>query len=216
MDLRTTRAFDLFLAGLGPEAREEALAVLEREVEDLAVLPSGPGRARAVHRRVEEALARFAALRPDVIRQVRCGKGCAHCCRLWVGVTRDEADLLAEKVREGAAAPVLARLEAQRSWEAPEEFIGKPREEASCAFLGPDGACTVYEDRPSICRAVLVASDPELCRLGDLSTKISAVINPYAEVAVSAALTLDAREAPGSPRAGRHLGTELALRLLPH
>lgn len=215
MDLRTTKAFDHFLAGLGEEAREEALAALEREVASLAALPPGPGRAREVHRRVEAALERFAALRPDVIRQVRCSKGCAHCCRLWVGVTRDEADLLAQRVEAGAARPVLARLEAQRHWASPADFIGKPREEASCAFLGPDGACAVYEDRPAICRAVLVASDPELCRQGDLDTRISAVINPYVEVAVSAALTLDAREGPEAPRAGRHLGTELARRLLP-
>jgi Fe-S-cluster containining protein len=208
MDYRTTKAFDHFLAGLDPGARENALGALAREAQAIRALPPGPERAREVHRRVDEALARFEALRPDVIAQVRCGRGCAHCCRLWVGVTRDEAALLAGRVREGTARPVRARMEAQRTWPAPADFIGRPREEASCTFLGDDGACTVYEDRPSICRAVLVASDPEHCRLGDHSTRITAVINPYVEVVVSAALTVDAEGDPPPP-AGRHLASAL-------
>ncbi|BDU73280.1 hypothetical protein METEAL_24540 [Mesoterricola silvestris] len=200
MDYRTTKAFDHFLGGLGQGAREEALRALAREVQELREVPRGAGRAREVHRRVDAAQARFAALRPDVIGQVRCGRGCSHCCRLWVGVTRDEAELLAET----GPRPDPRRLEAQRPWTSPADFIGRPREEASCVFLGPDGACGVYGDRPSICRAVLVASDPEACRDGGLATRITAVINPYVEVCVSAALTLDAEGDPPPP-AGRHL-----------
>ena len=212
MEFRTTKAFEHYLAHLGPEAREGALQALGREMRSLRALPKGPARAREVHRRVDEALARFAALKPEVVSQVRCGKGCAHCCRLWVGVTRDEAELLAERVLAGTARADPARLEAQCAWDAPAAFLGKPREEASCVFLGPDGACSVYEDRPSICRAVLVASDPEYCRTGDQLTRITAVINPYAEVVVSAALSVDAEDDPPPP-AGRHLATALGAAL---
>lgn len=208
MDYRTTKAFDLFLSRLDPEGRGEAMVVLEREVRWVRSLPPGPPRARLVHRRVDEALAEFAALKPAVVAQVRCARGCAHCCRLWVGVTRDEAALLAERVRAGTAQADAFRMEVQRHWPDPAAFIGRPREEASCPFLGPDGACVVYEDRPAICRAVLVASDPELCRLGDLETRITAVLNPYVEVLVSAALTVDAQTEP-PPAPGRHLATEL-------
>lgn len=204
MNYRTTKAFDHFLSGLGPGAREEALSALAREVGELRNLPAGAARARELHRRVDAAQERFAALRPGVVGQVRCARGCAHCCRLWVGVTRDEAALLAA----GSVRPDPDRMEAQRHWTSPAEFIGKPREQASCVFLGPDGACSVYGDRPSICRAVLVASDPEFCRGGDLSTRITAVINPYVEVVVSAALTLDAEDEPAPP-AGRHLASAL-------
>jgi Fe-S-cluster containining protein len=212
METRTTKAFDRFLEGLDPRGREEALAALEREAASLARLAPGPDRAREVHARVEEALARFAGLRPEVVARVRCGKGCSHCCRMWVGVTGDEADLLARRVAEGTARPDLRRMALQAPWGSPAEFMGRPREEADCVFLGADGACTVYEDRPSICRAVLVASDPELCRTGGLDTRITAVINPYVEVVVSAALTVDAREAPCAA-AGRNLAAELARRL---
>jgi Fe-S-cluster containining protein len=209
MDYRTTKAFDCYLSRLGREDKEDALRALEREAGSIRARTPGADRARWVHARVDEAQARFATLKPQAVAQVRCGKGCAHCCRLWVGVTRDEALLLAERVRAGTAVPDPARLEAQSRWPTPAAFLGRPREEASCVFLGPDGACGVYEDRPSICRAVLVASDPELCRLGDEDTRITAVINPYVDVVVSAALTVDAQGDP-APSAGRHLATALS------
>jgi Fe-S-cluster containining protein len=208
MNYRSTKSLDRFLALLDEEGRENALRTLARELESLREMPAGAGRARHVHAALDEAQAHFKAQRPDIIQQVRCGKGCSHCCRLWVGITRDEAELLAERVRAGTARPDPVRMEVQSRWTSPYDFIGKPREEAACVFLGDDGACTVYEDRPSICRVVLVASDPELCRAGDEETQITSVLNPYADVLASAALTVDA-EGDEPPRFGRHLGTTL-------
>jgi len=209
MDVRTTKAFDCFLAGLEPPARERAAAELAAQAAALRELPPGPARAAELHRRVDEAQARFAAMRPDVAARVRCARGCSHCCRMWVGVAREEAELLALRVREGKARPDAARLRAQAAWTTPAEFVGRPLEEASCVFLGPDGACAVHADRPAICRAVLVTSDPGLCRDADGASRVTAVLNPYVEVLVSALLTVDADGAPAPPQ-GRHLAHELA------
>ena len=208
MDYRRTRTLDLFLSVLTEAEKENALGTLAREAQALRDQPAGSARARAVHARVDAALDRFATRKPELMAQVRCGKGCAHCCRLWVGITRDEAELLAERVKAGTAQADPARLEAQRPWTSPMEFVGKPPEQASCVFLGPDGACTVYDDRPSICRAVLVASDPELCRGLDDAVQITTVINPEVDVVVSAALTVDAEGDP-PPQYGRHLSAAL-------
>jgi Fe-S-cluster containining protein len=206
MNYRSTKSLDSFLALLDEKEKENALGTLAREIQRLRELPAGAGRARHVHAALDEAQARFKAQRPDIMQQVRCGKGCAHCCRLWVGVTRDEAELLAERVRTGLARPDPARMELQSHWTSPFDYIGKPEAEASCVFLGDDGACTVYEDRPSLCRVVLVASDPELCKAGDEEAQVTSLLNPYAEVLASAALTVDAED-DEPPRFGRHLGT---------
>ena len=208
MEYRTTKAFDHFLAHIPADLKADCLRVLAGVVAELRALPAGPDRARAVHQRVDAALEKFANQQPEVARAVRCGKGCAHCCRIWVGVTRDEAALLAERVREGSVHPDRRRLELQRSLTDPADFIGRPLEDASCAFLGTDGACLVYADRPSICRTVLMTSNPELCRGADLTTQLTAVINPFSEVVVSAALTLDAETDPPA-RPGRLLAAEL-------
>ena len=208
MDYRRTRAFDSFLALLTDAEKENALGSLGREVDRIRAQPAGPERARFVRARVDAALAGFAARKPELMAQVRCGKGCAHCCRLWVGITRDEAEVLAGRVRAGTAHADPDRMAAQAQWLTPMAFVGKPAAEAACVFLGADGACTVYEDRPAICRSLLVASDPELCRGLDDTVQITAVINPEVDVVISAALTVDAEGDP-PPRYGRHLSVAL-------
>jgi len=208
MEYRRTRTLDSFLALLTPAETENALQTLAREAQQIRDLPAGASRARWIHAKVDAAQARFTANKPDLMAQVRCGKGCAHCCCLWVGITRDEAELLAERVRAGTARPDPARLALQRQWESPLDFVGRPRAEAACVFLDGDGACTVYEDRPSICRSVLVASEPDLCR-GETDARITTVLNPALDVVVSAALTVDAEGDP-PPMHGRTLASALA------
>jgi Fe-S-cluster containining protein len=187
-----TRALGHFLASLDAAAQARVLAAVLREAEALGTLPPGPERARTVHRKVDAAVAPFAKRRPEAMAAVRCRRGCSHCCRIRVEVTADEAELLAERVRAGLAHPDRRRLDLQRTWSTAAAFQGRPRSEADCLLLGADGACTVYEDRPSACRALLVASDPELCREADQATRVVAVINPHLELVVSAARTLDA------------------------
>ena len=194
MDIVLTRAMQAFLATLEAPARAEVGDAVVREARVIQALPPGAGRARAVHQRVEAATAPFLALRPEALAAVQCRRGCSHCCRIRVDVTADEAALLSERIRAGTAHPDPARLAIQRTWAAPADFLGKPRAEADCVFLGADGACTVYEDRPSACRALLVASAPELCRDAQGATQVLAVINPYLELVASAALTVQAWE----------------------
>lgn len=176
------------------EARQAAYEAVDREAINIVKMSPGKQRAREIHRRVDEAILYFSEVKPEAMKAVRCHKGCGHCCRIWVGVTRDEGNLLAEWVREGKVSIDRTRLDRQRSWISPRDFIGKTREEAACIFLGDDGTCMVYEDRPSVCRAVLMASDPELCRDANRTTQILAIINPYAELWVSAAQTADMSE----------------------
>ena len=195
MELVLTKALHFFVASLATEeARARVYDSVAQEALAIQALPTGAERARAVHRRVEAAAAPFAALKPEAVQAIRCRRGCSHCCRIRVDITADEAALLAERVGAGTAHPDPARLALQRAWVTPEAFIGKPLAEAACVFLGEDGACTVYEDRPSACRALLVASDPEHCRDADQSSQVLAIINPYLERVVSAARTVDAWE----------------------
>jgi len=54
------------------------------------------------------------------------------------------------------------------------------------------------EGSPDARAAVLVASEPELCRDAGAGTKITAVTNPYLEGVVSAAQTVEAWEGRGA------------------
>ncbi len=195
MPLKLTRALQHFLSNLSSEAQATARTTLENEARAIAALPPGPDRARNLHRRVDAAIRVFETIRPQAVSAIRCHRGCAHCCRIWVGITHDEALLLAESVRSGSVRLDLDRLERQRHWGHPVDFATHPKEEACCVFLGEDGSCGVYEDRPSACRALLVASDPEFCRTAEQATQVLAIINPQVELLVSAAQSSDG---PGS------------------
>jgi Fe-S-cluster containining protein len=208
MEQRSSRSFEAFLALLDPGEKADALGSLARKIQELRSRPRGAERARWVHDLAEEAMARFREHRPELVAQVRCGRGCAHCCHLWVGVTRDEAALLAERVEAGTARPDPGRMEVQRHWDTPMAFLGRPASETACVFLGPDSACTVYEDRPSICRALLVTSDPEGCRAGGEESRTTSIMNPPLDLLLSAALTVDTEDDQPPPY-GRPLAATL-------
>ena len=205
MELHLTAALKHALLSLDETGRQEARRAVLAEAERIRALPPGKTQARALHERLDGALRAFLEARPDLAGAVRCGKGCAHCCRVFVGITEDEAELLAEEVKAGRARPDPARMEIQRHWTAPSDFATHPREETACVFLREDGSCGVYTDRPSACRALLVASDPEGCRDAGTSSRVLALINPRAEGLVSAARTADAAGNATLPLLARRL-----------
>jgi len=119
-------------------------------------------------------------------RRVSCAKGCAACCKAQpVPVTPPEAYALARLVKRlppgqrrhviAAFAAAVARLRETGLFDI---YMGK-REEISreaaretaqryfnlkiaCPFL-VDDACSIYAERPFVCRQYLVTSAPALC-----------------------------------------------------
>lgn len=81
-----------------------------------------------------------------------CEKGCNHCCRVDVNVSRLEAEYIA--VTKGA---VLDGGETRTGGH-----------EGACPFLASDGACSVYSARPFNCRTLHTLDDPKYCASGDV------------------------------------------------
>ncbi len=102
-----------------------------------------PGPSAAVARlaelraKVDAFCARVADRYPGALA---CGPGCSDCCRRELTVTAVEGVGIAEVV---AAAPPAVRAELAR----------RAREGAPCVALDPDGRCSVYEERPIVCRS---------------------------------------------------------------
>lgn len=126
--------------------------------------------------------------------KISCARGCAACCRMLVPVSPPEAFALRDLV---AALPEARRQTIQRALEATTgrlEQAGllpqlrqiaetdRPLADESlepinrayyslklpCPFLEQE-ACSIYEDRPSACRELLVTSPAEWC--ADMVTK---------------------------------------------
>jgi hypothetical protein len=95
-------------------------------------------------------------------KQIRCGKGCSHCCHGPVEIWPQEAALLAQFVRDAGLKPDLARLERQSHYTV-ETWREQAAADHACVFLDTEGACSVYAARPNTCRKLLVMSDPACC-----------------------------------------------------
>lgn len=89
---------------------------------------------------------------------VACKRGCCHCCHGPILVPHGEAHIIAARIGTKAVNP-------------------KPRAsgkgiktgyENPCTFLKSDGDCSIYENRPTVCRAhYSMDVDSLLCELGD-------------------------------------------------
>lgn len=111
-------------------------------------------------------------------RSISCAKGCGACCRQLVPISPPEAFMIADLVaafpaeRRGAVldrmASIRARLDALGFNEKfrTEHFkavaVEYFRLGESCPFL-EDEACTIYGDRPFVCREFLVTSPSAFC-----------------------------------------------------
>lgn len=120
----------------------------------------------------------------DAGRRVSCRKGCSACCRLHVQITPAEAfhlRQLIDDLPEPRRRRVEARFDALREtlvgaglWErvvradslSEDEQTQLARDywsaQLACPFL-EDGACSIYSQRPLVCREYLVTSPAEEC-----------------------------------------------------
>lgn len=95
-----------------------------------------------------------------------CRRGCAHCCRQAVVITRTEAELVARasgrKVSADANAMRPSRITDMAVMEAElHRLTGERHTRTPCPFL-VDEACSVYDARPLACRALVNLDDDDL------------------------------------------------------
>jgi hypothetical protein len=138
-------------------------AVYERNLVQCRAADSGdaPALARKAHAAMDAQLQQDRLSIPGG-NEIRCGKGCSHCCHGPVEIWPQEAALLAQFVRDAGLTPDLALLERQSRYTV-ETWREQAVADQACVFLGADGACSVYASRPNTCRKLLVMSDPACC-----------------------------------------------------
>lgn len=72
-----------------------------------------------------------------------CSKGCSHCCKMAVGITDYEADLIGKHI---GVKPREVRIHPAKLKSMVQDYNG-----VSCPFL-KKGVCSIYEVRPLACR----------------------------------------------------------------
>ena len=232
-------------AGLSSDVRV-TFTVNGHPVHVEARAPDGPARLdellpalRAIDDRLIEAVV---ARHENAGERISCRKGCSACCRVQpVPVTPPEAlalarlvDALPEPRRRAAHTSFAAARDRLRAAGLYDVFIrrdpGLTRKAATaaahryiglglaCPFL-VDDACSIYPDRPFVCRQYFVTSPPELCaapldnpvkpvkmpaRFATALLKAAEALNGRAQYTVPLVLALDYAEANRDELARTH------------
>lgn len=145
-------------------------------------------RARFVHNVVDEYNKEVFA-HPLLQEFVPCKSGCSACCHTQVSVTADEAALLASHIEAGLKIN-LDRLKIQeKAKNDSAAFYKLSYTDRGCVFLNDAGSCTVYKDRPSVCRTNAVVGSASQCdtRQNDSSGHVQSqrlVNTPKADMAI--------------------------------
>jgi Fe-S-cluster containining protein len=150
-------------------------------------------------------------------RKVSCRTGCAACCRQMVPITEDEARRLrdlVERLPEPRRSTIKARFEEANRRLAEAGLLDDLRrpgllsseegralgrayfaQQIPCPFLEEE-SCSIYSDRPLICREYLVTTPAELCA-NPWDNKIAGIRMPTTLWSVLARLGTPSTE-PGS------------------
>ncbi len=89
---------------------------------------------------------------------IACGRGCSHCCNIWVSATAPEVLFLAKRLSSRVGARVREAHEITKSF----SHEQRPYNPHPCPLLEAD-KCSVYQDRPLFCR-LASSADAEICR----------------------------------------------------
>jgi Fe-S-cluster containining protein len=165
--------------------RPEYTAILNFALEALKKISNPIARARYVHKEVN-AFNVEAFSHPLVQQLSPCKLGCTACCHTQVSVTEDEAKLLAHLITDGTTVDE-DRLRLQHAaGNDSGKFYGLKYEDRKCIFLNENGACRIYEDRPSVCRTNAVLGRPEQCDTRDGIQPTRLVRTPKSDMVIYA------------------------------
>ncbi len=165
--------------------RVEAMELVQFILKKLNKTHDPVKRARYVHRMVDE-LNEYIFNDPQVKSLSPCTSGCSACCHTQVSVTHDEADLLASLVNSGVEIN-LDKLHVQMAIKnSTSAWNALTYEERKCVFLNAENMCSIYEDRPSVCRTNAVIGEASQCDTSNGPKPIRLVKTPEADLAIYA------------------------------
>lgn len=144
--------------------------LVEKTFQTLLLIPDSHQRTEFIHSRIDQEVAENLE-DPFVKDHLACRKGCNHCCYSEVGITEDEAETLTKEIDKG----VFFDEDLLKVQNAHKRNGGKwielAFEKRRCPFLGRNGLCSVYENRPSVCRTNNALLSDENCRTDDGTEK---------------------------------------------
>ncbi len=153
--------------------------IFDSNLANLKQIYSPIARAKHVHKEIEKHLAENLS-DPIVAKHVSCKQGCTACCHTQVSVSHDEAFLLFNLIKSKKVKVDIDKLALQsQSGNNASDWYKLDYKDRGCIFLDQQGSCTVYKDRPGVCRTNYSVSDPSLCSTEDGVEKPHRLLNTH-------------------------------------
>lgn len=135
-------------------------------------LPSRLGAARAFQKLIDNSLLRLKGT--SQMMEVKCRKGCGHCCKIQVIVSLCEAQYLLAIAEEQGITIDEDLLQKQVLIKDSVDYMFASKVNR-CVFLSDQDECRVYESRPVTCRKYMVVTDPKYCSADQGVQKVATV-----------------------------------------
>lgn len=133
-------------------------------------------------------------------RAIACRKGCYFCCHVHVQTTIPDAILVATAIRDGTVDDFSSQIRETASRIAGLDAGERYRQAIPCPML-KDGACGIYDVRPTACRAYL-ATDAGKCESSLASARADGTPSPVESLAypqqISAAINSGVLDGSGA------------------
>ncbi|MCK5073778.1 MAG: YkgJ family cysteine cluster protein [Bacteriovoracaceae bacterium] len=156
-------------------------------MDKLQKIKSAVKRSRFVYREIDLSLKKLFD-ENHVTSEISCKRGCSFCCHTQVSVTCDEAELFAEKVIKGHKIDFFRLYIQSQAGNNSEKWYLLPYEMRKCVFLNDNDECSIYDDRPSVCRTNYVFSIPFSCSTQDgLEKSVRLLLTKEADMIIMAA-----------------------------
>lgn len=142
--------------------QNDFMSIVHSILDHLRKIGDPTHRAELIHKEVDSYNQEVFA-HPLVKQFSPCKMGCDGCCHTQVSVTDDEASLLVSKINEGVSfnqERLALQMQAENNSDAYYQISYADRR---CIFLDEQGACNVYEHRPSVCRTNAVLGEASQC-----------------------------------------------------
>lgn len=99
----------------------------------------------------------------ELFKKASCSMSCSFCCHDKIYVSQDEGDYIKKVIKEKNITPDADRINKQKRNNPNIKFADK-----ACPLLSPENEqgqrlCSIYEDRPMICRTHNSTESPEFC-----------------------------------------------------
>lgn len=136
--------------------------IVQTVLNKLQKISSHIKRTKLVHQLIDEYNTEVFA-HPVVKELSPCKNGCSFCCHTQVSVTEDEADVLVQRIQEGLQIDRELLDRQMLAGNDPASYFRLNHLERRCVFLDANNSCSVYKDRPSVCRTNAVIGESSQC-----------------------------------------------------